>query len=401
MTAAALTLPEPATGPGTSWPVPPSRERTGCRTAPARRTCPGTATDLGPVAAVAPPARPARQINWDLFPVALRASFKRAGWALVNLPTPDPLLERAATCRARQPATGTIASTAEHWRRYAAWLAGRAITSLADVSAACHGEWAAPSPASRWEPHPRAGAERGQVLWGSRRTAGPRPCPHAAVGSRGCASTFPQTRGRREQHAPVHPAVMSADLGAGFTEDFAADILAALAEHERFRPASPPATTPKPRRGSPPCWTSTRVPAPRCPARRSKAGPAPPLLLALTSARAAARWNTLRRARLPAGGTAPLGTPVTGQLRGKPWTGPVSYHQAPALALRLSAACLIVVAYLSGLRPAELLHLQPGCCPVPADDGTGRRYRLHGVKFKAARNDDGTPAPTARRGSEP
>jgi hypothetical protein len=89
-----------------------------------------------------------------------------------------------------------------------------------------------------------------------------------------------------------------------------------------------------------------------------------------------------------------VGTPVTGQLLGEPWTGPVSYHQAPALALRLSAACLIVVAYLSGLRPAELLHLQPGCCPAPADDGSGPvRYRLHGVKFKAARNDDGTPAP--------
>ena len=73
---------------------------------------------------------------------------------------------------------------------------------------------------------------------------------------------------------------------------------------------------------------------------------------------------------------------------------PISYHQAPALALRLHAACLIVVAYLSGLRPAELLHLQPGSCPAPGDDGTGPvRYRLHGVKFKAARNDDGTPAP--------
>jgi hypothetical protein len=104
--------------------------------------------------------------------------------------------------------------------------------------------------------------------------------------------------------------------------------------------------------------------------------------------------NALRRAQLPVGSAAPLGTPVTGQLRGKPWTGPISYHQAPALALRLSAACLIVVAYLSGLRPAEILHLQPGSCPAPGDDGTGPvRYRLHGLKFKAACNDDGTPAP--------
>jgi hypothetical protein len=63
---------------------------------------------------------PARHINWNLFPVPLRASFKRAGWALVNLPTPEALLEREAACRARQRGTATIASTAEHWRRYAA-----------------------------------------------------------------------------------------------------------------------------------------------------------------------------------------------------------------------------------------------------------------------------------------
>jgi hypothetical protein len=110
---------------------------------------------------------PARQVNWNLFPVALRASFKRAGWALVNLPTPDMLLERAATCRARQPGPATIASTTEHWRRYAAWLASQDITRLADVDVACHGQWAA-----HVARLPVAGRTRGlalnavSVLWG-------------------------------------------------------------------------------------------------------------------------------------------------------------------------------------------------------------------------------------------
>ena len=344
---------------------------------------------------------PARQINWDLFPVALRASFKRAGWALVNLPTPDTLLERAATCRARQPGTATIASTAEHWRRYAAWLAGQGITRLADVDAACHGEWA-----SHVARLPVAGRTRGlalnavSVLWGM--------APHLPAADRvpmppweaeGLRHYLPPDEGRNENGtAPVHPAVMSPLLtwALRFTEDFAADILAALAEHERLRSRIAARHNPDaaPRLAAlldEHARTGTPLPGETVKGRTCAAVS---YLAGKTGASITQAGNALRRARLPVGSTAPLGTPVTGQLHGKPWTGPISYHQAPALALRLSAACLIVVAYLSGLRPAELLHLQPECCPAPADDGTGPvRYRLHGVKFKAARNDDGTPAP--------
>jgi len=344
---------------------------------------------------------PARRVNWDLFPVALRASFKRAGWALVNLPTPDVLLERAATCRARQPAAGTIVSTAEHWGRYAAWLAGRGITHLADVDAACHGEWAL-----RVARLPVASRTRGlalnavSVLWGM--------APHLPAEDRvpvppweaeGLRHYLPPDGGRSENStAPVHPAVMSPLLtwALRFTEDFAADIIAALAEHERLRSRIAARHNPDaaPRLAAlldEHARTGTPLPGEMVKGRTSAAIS---YLAGTTGASITQAGNALRRAQLPAGSTAPLGTPVTGQLHGKPWTGPISHHQAPALALRLSTACLIVVAYLSGLRPAEILHLQPGCCPAPTDDGTGPvRYRLHGLKFKAARNDDGTPTP--------
>src|SRR5258708_17631333 len=126
MTATALTLPGAGDG---AWHVPASAPFAGTDRLP-EGTSPADLSRYG-------------DATWDLFPVPLRASFKRAGWALVNLPTPEALLERAATCRARQPGTATIASTAEHWGRYAAWLDGRGITRLADVDAACHREWAA------------------------------------------------------------------------------------------------------------------------------------------------------------------------------------------------------------------------------------------------------------------
>ena len=213
MTATALTLPEAGDG---AWPVPASAPFAGTDplpegTSPAGLSRYGDATwDLSPLSRRQ--HEPARRINWDLFPVPLRASFKRAGWALVNLPTPEALLERAATCRARQPGTATIASTAQHWRRYAAWLTGRGITRLADVDAVCHGEWAA-----HVARLPVAGRTRGlalnavSVLWGM--------APHLPAADRvpmppweaeGLRHYLPPDEGRNENGtAPVHPAVMS------------------------------------------------------------------------------------------------------------------------------------------------------------------------------------------------
>ena len=210
---------------------------------------------------------------------------------------------------------------------------------------------------------------------------------------------LPPDEGRNENGtAPVHPSVMSPLLiwALRFTEDFADDILAALAEHERLRSRISAFHNPE---AAPRLATllgeHARAGIP-LPGEVVKGRPcaAVSYLAGKTGASITQAGNAVRRSGLPAGSTAPLDTPVTVRLRGMPWTGPISYHQAPALALRLSAACLIVVAYLGGLRPAEILHLWPGCCPAPGDDGTGSvRYRLHGVKFKAARNDDGTPAP--------
>ena len=242
MTVTALPLHEPATGPGTSRPAPPSPTRTACRTAPARRACPGSATttwDLSPLARRE--HEPARRINWDLFPVALRGSFKRAGWALVNLPTPEALLERAATCRARASRHRHHRRIAEHWRRYAAWLAGRGITRLAEVDAACHERVGrARRTASRPRTAPAAQALNAvSMLWGF--------APHLPAADRipmppweaeGLRHYLPADEGRNENAtAPIHPAVMSPLLtwALRFTEDFAADILAALAEQQRLR----------------------------------------------------------------------------------------------------------------------------------------------------------------------
>ena len=344
---------------------------------------------------------PGRRINWATFPPVLRSSFKRAGWALITLPTPEALLERAATSRVEHPSAGTIAAVTEQWRRYATWLTSRGITRLAEVDAACHDQWAA-----HLARHPAANRTRSQALsavstlWGF--------APHLPPGDRipmppweadGTRDYLPAEDGRNENAtAPIHPAVMSPLLiwALRFTENFATDILAALAEQQRLRSriAASHNTDAAARLAAlidEHARTGTPLPGETIKGRRSAACS---YIAGVTGASLTQAHNAIRRARLPVADTAPLDIPITGTVHGRPWLSHISYHQAQALALRLAAACLVVVSYLSGQRPAEVLNLRTGCCPAPEDDGTGTvRYRLHGQHFKGVRDSDGTPAP--------
>jgi hypothetical protein len=52
-------------------------------------------------------------------------------------------------------------------------------------------------------------------------------------------------------------------------------------------------------------------------------------------------------------GPCPLSTPVTGTVEGRPWTDSIDFTQTPQLMRHVSAACFIVLAYLTGMRPGE------------------------------------------------
>jgi integrase len=90
---------------------------------------------------------------------------------------------------------------------------------------------------------------------------------------------------------------------------------------------------------------------------------------------------------LPIIDCAPLTGPVTGRLDGVPWKDtPIGYGETGQLVNVLTAACLIVVAYLSGMRPSEVLNLRRGC--VHHDQATGL-WTVNGLTFKNERDDAG------------
>ena len=343
-------------------------------------------------------------VNWDLFPEQLRASFRRAGWALVNLPTPAELLERAATRRAEWPRPATMAAVFLGWRRFAGWLTDRGVGALDELSAEDLADYAAhvgQRPCST--PVRQDALYAVSLLWGF--------APYLPAGDRipvppwetvGMRHYLPASTDRNENSTPpIHPAVMSPLLiwAMRFVEDFADDIIAAWQEHERLvgrvREHPDPAATAPLREFFDRCLAEEGA----LPGGTARGRPGLAVLYLAGRFGTSLRHVTYEAAKHRQGkfqlstGT-PLSTPVRGLLHGKPWKPSIDFHEAPVLMTRLATACLVVVAYLSGARPAEALELRAGCCPEPADDGAGAlRYELHGLFFKGARNAEGRPAP--------
>lgn len=74
-----------------------------------------------------------------------------------------------------------------------------------------------------------------------------------------------------------------------------------------------------------------------------------------------------------------LETRITATLDGQPWiprveTHPRHPHSLARLCRHLQCACYVLIAYLSGMRDAEIKHLQRGCVRVERDS-TGAAYR--------------------------
>jgi integrase len=94
---------------------------------------------------------------------------------------------------------------------------------------------------------------------------------------------------------------------------------------------------------------------------------------------------------LPIDDDAYLNSQILGTIRGVPWhPGPISYYKAQHLARHLSTACLIVIAYLSGARPGEVLNLRRGCIQR---DRQSDMWLMAGKEFKNARDPKGNKMP--------
>lgn len=75
-----------------------------------------------------------------------------------------------------------------------------------------------------------------------------------------------------------------------------------------------------------------------------------------------------------------------GRTTSLPWSGELGRDQVDAHRRAVSTACLVTVAYLTGMRPDEVLGLRRGCCTPTArpPGGSATGYEIRGRTYKAA-----------------
>lgn len=358
--------------------------------------------------------------NWELTPTPLRFSLMRAGWAVLNLPAPAAMVATRAAARTHL-APGTLVNTFGSWRLLAKWLAEHSLTRLSDVQPADLEQYAAEVGAKYdWRVAIRHTLEVTR-LWAyapfllpeDRLVMPPWEEPGAEMG------TFLGQRkppSSENSTAIVHPAVMSPLLiwSLRMVLDFSSDILAAQHEHARLAAAIPRSGPeggegmvvdhllelldtgqPIPTFAGRHADTITGRMLPGCTHSKALATTMLAGTLGVTRNQVVQAHRALRRelADHHFGAGAPLDIPVIGKIDGKPWKPFIDHAEVRELRVHLGTAAMIVAAYLSGLRPVEVLHLERGCCTrTEQGDGTVR-YTITGKHFKGVIGDDGAQVP--------
>lgn len=101
-----------------------------------------------------------------------------------------------------------------------------------------------------------------------------------------------------------------------------------------------------------------------------------------------AQQRLLSGQRLPIAPDSAVGT-ITGRIQERPWReAPLAVHELPQLWRRLSGALFVVVCYLSGMRPGEVLSLRRGCRST--DEATGQLL-VNGQRGKGYDRSPDTP----------
>lgn len=376
-----------------------------------------------------------KTVNWEEFPAALRPGFKRTGWALINIPTPAVLLDRSGSSTRPRLSAGSLQRTLRAWRPFAEWLSRHQIHSLDQIGR------------HLLEQYPQTLAERGlgkgpatlemftiTRVWAYAPFLLPQdriPMPPWDEAGAEPADFLGEPAGAPGENTtiPVHPAVMSPLLvwALRTVTDFSGDIIAAWREARRLHERIPSAPTPGGRTdiraylqrlrdtGQPLAvftgHQSGALTRAHQAARRGETTQDRPLVhsrlvagtLGVTTVQVTALLtrepHLLDGVRFGAG--APLPTPITGQLDGRAWRDAIDLEEVMDLALHLSAAALVTVAYLSGMRPREVLDLERGCCTIQQRaDGTVR-YLISGRHFKGVTDEDGNTIPGGELRAQP
>jgi integrase len=350
------------------------------------------------------PSAANEHIWWARFPDAHREQFRHAAWALINFPLPPrPLARLGAPARSRL-SVSRMSRTVLHWARFARWMDDQGIDAIALVDAADLTRYTLALA--------QAGLSRNTVIQHlaalSRLHA--YSIEHLPLAQRlveppwlveGMDDYLPAaTPGGENVTEPISPETLGPLLiwSLRMVEDLSPDILAARAERSRLVSKVESLAGAKSRGGLVPYLERLRDsgdPFPSRTVRTGHLGPATVYIAALTDTPISVAYQVLRqscwREVLRANpGPAPLNVDLKGRIGGQPWRTVIDFGEVDRLTKHLVDACFIVIAYLTGMRPGEILGLEEGCCPEPqAEDDGSRRHLIWARQYKNARDRDG------------
>jgi len=329
-------------------------------------------------------------------------TLKRIVWCMLNVETPIHLIERPNSARTRL----SIGSAASHYdaelRPFVAWVAENGFACISDLTTEDirrYGEEISQSSISR--------NEKARRLWGATRFWLYAPyLPHEdrliqppweVDGT--LELLGPANWSAENKTPPIHPQTMSPliDWALRFITEFATDILSAIEEKQAlltdYRDLAQPGDAERFQE-----YISQIL----------KDGDGIPGVLKKTGrlavayqyvavkakvAKNAISLNTNKLKNLTIKKGCPLNTSISGKINGALWIPYFDFYKVEYYRQLLVASCIIVVAYLSGMRSEELRALQRGCCKPVHLTGGGARYELNGLTFKDVLDDNGNAIP--------
>ncbi|MFJ9085738.1 integrase [Streptomyces sp. NPDC102384] len=328
------------------------------------------------------PSRPLEQIHWRRCPPSLQPEVRRIAWTMINGELrPTFLAARGTRFRART-SISKIKETVQQWMYLATWLDAQSLCSLALVTRevwCAYGQHLIDRDTSR---------DRIEDIFISLTrlwafdllSAHPSGISRPPWDKAGMDEFLPpaRSRGGENETEPIAEATMAPLLvwATRMVEDFADDILAAHAETERLATAA--RTNPTTDRGQsalrafldPLLANGGPLPAT---VNQGRVGFARAYTGGLTGASRHQVACYVEEAGLVTAasrrpGPCPLPIPVHGRIEGRGWRDALDFNETPGLVRHLATACFIVIAYLTGMRPGEILGLRTGCCPPPNPD---------------------------------
>lgn len=340
-------------------------------------------------------------------PPSYAETLRRMAYVLVNEPTPSILVHHPGAAAVRWLGPESIVEAFRHWRHTAAWLAARGIHQFADADPDTMDEFRR---AITRLPISKPVQQR--RLHGLSRLQGYAPLlppedrlPDLPWNPNDLGALLRKSRG--DNTTDVIEAERMAPLltwALGWVCDLSGDVLAARAAADRYRRAgtgsgrhtgSAAGTT---GRQAARAWVETIPTGTSLPGfkRGSITGYSRQYMIAVHELECSSLdlgvelWKR-KDLSFDTDMPHPLNVPVTGLIGDRPWIGTLDFRDFDStefLVTHLRTACIIVVAYLSGMRPYEALTLRPECHEEVVLSSGAVQHLIHGLRRKGLRDDD-------------